>query len=62
MTERRWVHCPCGKRLVKLQSGTVSVAMVCPRCLAYCYIRRKGDGTLTVTTDDNKLVLIEEAG
>ena len=67
MTERRWVHCPCGKRLLNLVTvcpGVVAIYMECPRstCNRRLEITRKDDGTLTIVELGAKLIPTEEAG
>ena len=61
MTEPRWVHCPCGKRLVKLVPPAC-VHLECPRCGMIWRIGLTREGMLTILPSGTRLVTTEEAG
>lgn len=66
MTERRWVHCPCGKRLLRVYPNEFEWGLVieapCQRCGVTQVVRLKRDGTLTVGAVSDTIIQTEEAG
>lgn len=62
MTERRWVHCPCGKRLVLPELPIGALVVDCPRCGRRCSITLSSDDSLTIVAAWDRIIQTKEAG